>query len=81
MHRLLTRKPEVKDFLRPSCSIPYVISAPVTKMCPVLGHLCVPKTSSVLIAGPNRLNVGGDDRAALVLPDPVRLAVQVEEPT
>jgi hypothetical protein len=26
-------------------------------------------------------NVSGDDRAALLLPDPVRLAVQVEEPT
>jgi hypothetical protein len=29
--------------------------------------LCVPKTSSVLIARPNRLNVRGDDRAALLL--------------
>jgi hypothetical protein len=26
-------------------------------------------------------NVSSDDRAALLLPDPVRLAVQVEEPT
>ena len=26
--------------------------------------MCVPKTSSVLIARPNRLNVSGDDRAA-----------------
>ena len=26
-------------------------------------------------------NFNGDDRAALLLPDPVRLAVQVEEPT
>jgi hypothetical protein len=26
-------------------------------------------------------NVNGDDRAALLVPDPVRLAVQVEEPT
>jgi len=26
-------------------------------------------------------NVNGDDRALLPLPDPVRLAVQVEEPT
>ena len=26
-------------------------------------------------------NVNGDDRAALLLPDPDRLAVQVEEPT
>src|SRR6266516_7481822 len=26
-------------------------------------------------------NVNGDDRAALLLPDPVRLAVKVEEPT
>jgi MFS family permease len=26
-------------------------------------------------------NVNGDDRAALLLPDPARLAVQVEEPT
>ena len=26
-------------------------------------------------------NVNGDDRAALFPPDPVRLAVQVEEPT
>jgi hypothetical protein len=38
-------------------------------------HLCVPKTSSILIAGPNRLNVNGDGRAALLLPDPVRLAI------
>jgi hypothetical protein len=37
---------------------------------------CVPKTSSVLIARPNRLNVSGDDRAALLFPDLVRLAVQ-----
>src|SRR5438128_12572517 len=29
--------------------------------------LCVPKTSSVLNARPNRLNVSGDDRAALLL--------------
>jgi hypothetical protein len=43
--------------------------------------LCVPKTSSVLIARPNRLNVSGDDRAALLFPDLVRLAVQVKEPT
>jgi hypothetical protein len=40
-----------------------------------------PKTSSVLIARPNRLNVSGDDRAALLFPDLVRLAVQVKEPT
>ena len=26
-------------------------------------------------------NVNGDDRASLLVPDPVRLAVQVEEPT
>ena len=26
-------------------------------------------------------NVNGDDRAALLPPDPVRLAIQVEEPT
>jgi hypothetical protein len=26
-------------------------------------------------------NVSGDDRAALLLPDPVGLAIQVEEPT
>jgi hypothetical protein len=26
-------------------------------------------------------NVNGDDRGALLLPDPVRLAAQVEEPT
>src|SRR5258708_5087560 len=44
-------------------------------------HLCVPKTSSVLIARPNRLNVSGDDRALLALPGPHRLAVQVKEPT
>jgi hypothetical protein len=35
------------------------------------------ETSSILIAGPNRLNVNGDGRAALLLPDPVRLAIQV----
>src|SRR6266566_8562443 len=43
--------------------------------------LCVPKTRSVLIAWPNRLNVGGDDRALLAPPGPVRLTVQVEERT
>src|SRR6266568_1061427 len=43
-------------------------------------HLCVPKTSSVLNARPNRLNISGDDRAALLLPDLVRLTVQVKEP-
>ena len=26
-------------------------------------------------------NVSGDDRSIMLLPDPVRLAVQVEEPT
>jgi hypothetical protein len=46
-----------------------------------LEALCVPKTSSVLIARPNRLNVSGDDGALLPLPGPVRLAVQVKEPT
>src|SRR5258707_1649068 len=44
-------------------------------------HLCVPKTSSVLIARPNRLNVSGDDRALLAPPGPVRLTVQVKERT
>src|SRR5262245_11154089 len=44
-------------------------------------RLCVPKTLSALIARPNRLNLSGDDRADLLLPDPVRFAVQVEEPT
>src|SRR6184192_2109488 len=43
--------------------------------------LCVPKTSSVLIARPNRLNVSGDDRALLAPPGPVRLTVQVKERT
>src|SRR6516165_8922571 len=43
--------------------------------------MCVPKTSSVLIARPNRLNVSGDDRALLALPGPVRLTVQVKERT
>ena len=43
--------------------------------------LCVPKTLSVLIAWPNRLNVSGDDRADLLRPYPVRFTVQVEEPT
>jgi hypothetical protein len=43
--------------------------------------LCVPKTLSVLIARPNRLNVSGDDCAALLLAHSVCLAVQVEEPT
>src|SRR5260221_2297131 len=43
--------------------------------------VCVPKSSSVLIARPNRLNVSGDDRALLALPGPHRLAVQVKEPT
>ena len=33
--------------------------------------VCVPKTASLLIA----LNINGDDRAALLFPDPVRLAV------
>jgi len=36
-------------------------------------RVCVPKTWSVLIAWPTRLNVSGDDRAALLLPDSVRL--------
>src|SRR5258706_2541796 len=44
-------------------------------------HLCVPKTSSVLIARPNRLNVSGDDRALLAPPGPVRLTGQVKERT
>src|SRR5258708_13304815 len=44
-------------------------------------HLCVPKTSSVLIARPNRLNVSGDDRDLLAPPGPVRLTVQVKERT
>src|SRR5260221_1552890 len=44
-------------------------------------HLCVPKTSSVLIARPNRLNVSGDDRAVLAPTGPVRLTVQVKERT
>src|SRR5260370_16957877 len=35
--------------------------------------LCVPKTSSVLIARPNRLNVSGDDRPLLPPPAPSRL--------
>ena len=43
--------------------------------------LCVPKTSSALIARPNRLNVSGDDRALLAPPGPVRLTVQVKERT
>src|SRR5260370_23016470 len=43
--------------------------------------VCVPKTSSVLIARPNRLNVSGDDRALLAPPGPVRLTVQVKERT
>src|SRR5258706_10343252 len=43
--------------------------------------LCVPKTSSVLIARPNRLNVSGDDCALLAPPGPVRLTVQVKERT
>ena len=43
--------------------------------------VCVPKTSSVLNARPNRLNISGDDCAALLLPDLVRLTVQVKEPT
>jgi hypothetical protein len=42
--------------------------------------LWVPKTSSVLIGQPNRLNVSGDGRAALLLPEPVGCAIQVEEP-
>src|SRR6266446_4234538 len=46
-----------------------------------LTRLCVPKTSSVLIARPNRLNVSGDDRALLAPPGPVRLTVQVKERT
>src|SRR5258708_30947714 len=44
-------------------------------------HLCVPKTSSVLIARPNRLNVSGGDRALLAPPGPVRLTVQGKERT
>ena len=51
-----------------------VVMGNVVQAGPKMNPVCVPKTSSVLIAGPNRLNVSGDDRAALLLPDPVRLA-------
>ena len=47
----------------------------------VEAELCVPKPLSVLIARPNRLDLSGNDRADLLLPDPMRFAVQVEEPT
>src|SRR6266481_10020643 len=45
---------------------------------PLPRALCVPKTSSVLIARPNRLNVSRMNRAALLPPDPARLAQQAE---
>src|SRR5258708_471032 len=61
---------------------------PVRELCRIIAGersarrcLCVPKTSSVLIARPNRLNVSGDDRALLAPPGPVRLTVQVKERT
>jgi N-acetylmuramoyl-L-alanine amidase len=47
----------------------------------IVGHLCVPRTPSVLITWDRMPNVSGDDRSVLPLPGPVRLAVQVEEPT
>jgi hypothetical protein len=56
-----------------TCSFPMIVG--------VTPQLCVPKTSSVLIARPNRLNVSGDDRALLAPPGPVRLTVQVKERT
>src|SRR5213079_2059815 len=60
----------------PSCGTIHRTSRPW-----IYSLLCVPKTSSVLIARPNRLNVSGDDRALLAPPGPVRLTVQVKERT
>ena len=47
---------------------------------PKLEELCVPKTPSVLIRAESP-TLSGDDRSVLPLPGPLRLAVQVEEPT
>ena len=54
------------------------IQTPSAKVGAVFVPLCVPKTSSVLIARPNRLNVSRMNRAALLPPDPARLAQQAE---
>jgi hypothetical protein len=42
--------------------------------------LCVPKTVRLILVT-ELPNVSGDDRSVLPLPGPVRLTVQVEEPT
>jgi hypothetical protein len=43
--------------------------------------VCVPKTPVRIDLVTESLNVSGDGHAVMLLPDPVRLAVQVEEPT
>jgi hypothetical protein len=43
--------------------------------------VCVPKTSSVLFSRPNRLTSAPDVCAVRLLPRPILVAIQVEEPT
>src|SRR4029077_17488651 len=43
--------------------------------------LCVPKSSSVLYGRPNRLTSAEDACAVTLLPGPILIAIQVEEPT
>jgi hypothetical protein len=48
---------------------------------PLLNQLCVPRTPSVLITRPNRLTSAAMIALLCFFLTPVRLAVQVEEPT
>ena len=58
------------------------IEASITQRAAISGVAVVCTENSILIdyvtGSPN---VSGDDRSVMLLPDPVRLAVQVEEPT
>ena len=69
------------DDLREILSSNFNSSISTLLACALRQELCVPKTSSVLIGQPNRLNVSGDGRAALLHREPVSFAIQVEEPT
>jgi hypothetical protein len=56
--------------------------AEIHKWWPILKEAGVCTENSVLIDYVTESpNVSGDDRSVVLLPDPVRLAVQVEEPT
>jgi hypothetical protein len=57
-------------------------SAAADPCCAIAGSVAVCTENSILIDYVTESpNFNGDDRAALLLPDPVGLAVQVEEPT